>query len=111
MKPSGKSGGKPGDKITGLCIEQRPVCLCSGGSSPRRDAPEVAVGMVAVPKTVQKPPSPREDAPEAPVGKVAVPKSGQKPHSPRRDASGVPVGKVSVPKAGQYSSFATLGCH
>ena len=43
--------------------------------------------MVAVPKTVQKPPSPREDAPEAPVGKVAV------------------------LKAGQYSSFATLGCH
>ena len=55
------------------------------------------MGMVAVPKTVQKPPSPREDAPEASVGKVAVPKSGQKPHSPRRDASGTPVGLLSVP--------------
>ena len=78
MKPSGKSCGKPGDKITGLCIEQRPVCLCSGGSSPRQDAPEVAVGMVAVPKTGQKPPSPRRDAPEASVGKVALPKTSQK---------------------------------
>ena len=75
MKPSGKSGGKPDNKITGLCIEQRPVCLWSGGSSPRRDAPEVAVGKVAVPKTVQKPPSPREDGPEVLVGKVAVPKT------------------------------------
>ena len=73
MKPSGKSGGKPDNKITGLCIEQRPVCLWSGGSSPRRDAPEVAVGMVAVPKTVQKPPSPRRDATEVLVGMVAVP--------------------------------------
>ena len=78
MKPSGKSGGKPDNKITGLCIEQRPVCLWSGGSSPRRDAPEVAVGMVAVPKTVQKPPLPREDATEVSVGRGAVPKAGQK---------------------------------
>ena len=78
MKPSGKSGGKPGDKITGLCIEQRPVCLWSGGSSPREDAPEVAVGMVAVPKTVQKPPSPRRDASGVLVVMVAVPKSSQK---------------------------------
>ena len=74
MKPSGKSGGKPDNKITGLCIEQRPVCLWSGGSSPRRDASGAPVGMVAVPKTGQKPPSPREDATEVPVGKVAVPK-------------------------------------
>ena len=37
------------------------------------------MGGVAVPKTVQKPPSPREDAPEVPVGKVAVPKTLQKP--------------------------------
>ena len=101
MKPSGKSGGKPGDKITGLCIEQRPFCLWSGGSSPRRDAPEVAVGMVAVPKTVQKPPSPRWDATEVPVGKVSVPKSGQKPPSPREDAPEASVGKVAVPKSGQ----------
>ena len=86
MKPSGKSGGKPDNKITGLCIEQRPVCLWSGGSSPRRDAPEAPVGKVAVPKTVQKPPS------------------------PRRDASGAPVGKVSVPKTSQKSPFATRGC-
>ena len=110
MKPSGKSGGKPGDKITGLCIEQRPVCLWSGGSSPRRDAPEAPVGMVAVPKTVQKPPSPRRDATEASVGKVAVPKTCQKPPSPREDAPEVPVGKVAVPKAGQKSPFATPGC-
>ena len=42
---------------------------------------------------------------------VAVPKTVQKPPSPRWDATEVPVGKVSVPKTGQYSSFATLGCH
>ena len=38
----------------------------------RADATEASVGMVAVPKTGQKPPSPREDAPEVPVGRVAV---------------------------------------
>ena len=107
MKPSGKSGGKPGDKITGLCIEQRPVCLWSGGSSPRRDAPEVAVGMVAVPKTGQKNASPRRDASGAPVGKVSVPKTVQKPPSPREDAPEVPVGGVAVaegqPKIGHRS--------
>ena len=97
MKPSGKSGGKPDDKITGLCIEQRPVCLWSGGSSPRRDAPEVAVGMVAVPKTGQKNASPRRDASGAPVGKVSVPKTVQKPPSPREDAPEAPVGLLSVP--------------
>ena len=32
------------------------------------------MGRVAVPKTVQKPPSPRRDATEALVGMVAVPK-------------------------------------
>ena len=37
------------------------------------------MGRVAVPKSVQKPPSPREDATEAPVGRVAVPKTGKKP--------------------------------
>ena len=51
-----------------------------------------------MPKTVQKPPSPRRDAPEVPVGKVAVPKTVQKPPSPREDASGAPVGLLSVPK-------------
>ena len=45
----------------------------------REDATEVLMGMVAVPKTVQKPPSPRHDASEPPVGKVSVPKTGQKP--------------------------------
>ena len=65
--------------------------------SPRRDATEASVGMVAVPKTVQKPPSPREDATEVSVGRGAVPKTGQKPPSPRRDASGTPVGLLSVP--------------
>ena len=87
MKPSGKSGGKPDDKITGLCIEQRPVCLWSGGSSPRRDAPEAPVGKVAVPKPVQKPPSPRRDAPEVPVGRVAVPE-GQPKIGHRSDSVG-----------------------
>ena len=36
------------------------------------------MGKVAVPKTVQKPPSPRGDATEASVGRVTVPKTGQK---------------------------------
>ncbi|MDY3878771.1 MAG: hypothetical protein SOZ41_05055 [Candidatus Cryptobacteroides sp.] len=43
--------------------------------SPRRDGSGVLMGMVAVPKTVQKPPSPRRDATEVPVGRVAVPKT------------------------------------
>ena len=77
MKPSGKSGGKPGDKITGLCIEQRPVCLWSGGSSPREDAPEAPVGKVAVPKTVQKSRSPRRDASDVLLSLVAAPKEGR----------------------------------
>ena len=41
--------------------------------SPRLDASGAPVGMVAVPKTGQKPPSPREDAPDVPVDKVTVP--------------------------------------
>ena len=49
----------------------------------REDGSEIPLGGVAVPKTVQKPPSPRRDAPEVPVGKVVVPKTGQKPPSPR----------------------------
>ena len=73
----------------------------------REDATEVAVGMVAVPKTVQKPPSPRRDAPEVAVGMVAVPKTVQKPPSPREDAPEASVGKVAVPKSGQKSPFAT----
>ena len=39
------------------------------------------MGRVAVPKTVQKPPSPREDAPEGLAGKVAVTKSGRRADS------------------------------
>ena len=35
--------------------------------------------MVAVPKTGQKNALPRRDAPEVPVGMVVVPKTGQKP--------------------------------
>ena len=69
--------------------------------SPREDAPEVPVGKVAVPQTVQKPPSPRRDAPETLVGLLSVPKTGQKPPSPHRDASETPLGKVPVPKTGQ----------
>ena len=42
--------------------------------SPRRDASGGPVGIVAVPKSGQKPPLPREDAPEVLVGEVAVPK-------------------------------------
>ena len=45
---------------------------------PREDGSEVLVGMVVVPKPVQKPPSPRGDAAEVLVGMVAVPKAGQK---------------------------------
>ena len=41
---------------------------------PRRDAAGAPVGIVAVPKSGQKPPLPREDAPEVLVGEVAVPK-------------------------------------
>ena len=56
------------------------------------------MGKVAVPKTVQEPPSPRGDATEASVGRVAVPKDGQKNASPRGDATEMPVGGVVVPK-------------
>ena len=41
--------------------------------------------------------SPRLDASGVPVDKVAVPKTVQKPPSPHGDATGVPVGKVAVP--------------
>ena len=73
---------------------------------PREDGPEVLVGKVAVPKTVQKPPLPRRDAPVAPVGLLSVSKTGQKTPSPRRDASGAPVGLLSVPKTGQKNALA-----
>ncbi|MCI6526953.1 MAG: hypothetical protein PUC56_02235 [Bacteroidales bacterium] len=43
--------------------------------SPREDATEVSVGMVAVPKDDQKNTLPRGDATEVPVGRVAVPKT------------------------------------
>ncbi|MDD7136031.1 MAG: hypothetical protein PUH82_06735 [Bacteroidales bacterium] len=45
-----------------------------GDDPPRGDGSEEPVGKVAVPKTVQKPPSPRRDASEISVGRVAVPK-------------------------------------
>ena len=63
----------------------------------REDATETSVGGVAVPKTVQKPPSPREDFSEVPVGRGSVPNTGQKNALPRRDATEVPVGRVVVP--------------
>ena len=66
--------------------------------SPRRDASGAPVGLLSVPKTVQKPSSPREDATEVPVGKVAVPKTGQKNALPRENATEVLVGRVAVPK-------------
>ena len=80
--------------------------------SPHWDASGSPVGMVPVPKTVQKAPSPRGDAPEVPVGKVAVPKTGRGPFRGRferdcwivrlrEDAPEVPVGKVAVPQTVQ----------
>ena len=44
---------------------------------------------------------PHRDAYEVPVGRVAVPKTGQKTLSPRGDGSEVPVGRVAVPKTGR----------
>ena len=43
------------------------------------------------------------------MGRVAVPKSVQKPPSPRGDGSEVLVGRVAVPKTGQKPPFATRG--
>ena len=51
------------------------------------------MGLLSVPKTVQKPSSPREDASEVPVDRVAVPKTGQKNASPRENATEVLVGR------------------
>ena len=80
------------------------------------------MGMVAVPKTCQKPPSPRRNASGVLVGMVAVPNPVVNPTlipstapisfpSPREDGSGVPVGRVTVPKICQKTTFATRGWH
>ena len=58
-----------------------------------------------MPKSGRKPPSPREDASEALVGMIAVPKTGQKFPSPRGDGSEVLVGMVAVPKTGQKNAL------
>ena len=51
-------------------------------------------------RPLRSPPSPREDATEVLVGMVAVPKTGQKNALPREDGSEVLVGMVVVPNAG-----------
>ena len=76
---------------------KRATIRCTNSQWLREDATEASVGGVAVPKTVQKPPSPREDVSEVPVGRGSVPKTGQKNALPRRDATEVPVGRVAVP--------------
>ena len=63
------------------------------------------MGRVAVPKSVQKPPSPRGDGSEVLVGRVTVPKTGQKTPLPREDATEAPVGRVAVPKSGQKNAL------
>ena len=80
------------------------------------------MGMVAVPKTCQKPPSPRRNATGVLVGMGAVPNPVVNPTlipstvpisfpSPRRDATEVPVGMGAVPKTGQKTPFATREWH
>ena len=53
---------------------KRATIRCTNSQWHREDPIEASVGLLSVPKTVQKPPLPREDATEAPVGRVAVPK-------------------------------------
>ena len=53
---------------------KRATILCTNSQWHREDPIEASVGLLSVPKTVQKPSSPREDATEVPVGGVAVPK-------------------------------------
>ena len=69
------------------------------------------MGKVAVPKTVQKPPSPRRDAPEALVGKVAVPKTGQKNALPRDNLNSM--GTTCFPCAREHSlsESSAIRCH
>ena len=73
---------------------------CTNSQWHREDPIEASVGLLSVPKTVQKPPLSRRDASGAPVGKVAVAKDRWMTVSPCRDASGIPVGMVAVPKTG-----------
>ena len=77
---------------------RRPV---GSSSSPRRDATEVPVGRVAVPKTVQKPPSPRRDATEMVVEVGSVPKTGQKNALPRDNL--YPMGAARFPCAPEHT--------
>ena len=51
---------------------------CANSQWLRADATEASVGMVAVPKTVQKNASPRGDGTEVPVGRGPVSKTVQK---------------------------------
>ena len=66
------------------------------------------MGKVAVPKTVQKPPSPREDASEVLVGMVAVPKTGQKPPLPRDNL--YPMGIACFPCAREHTPLLVFRC-
>ena len=61
------------DKMT-LLMDKMTLLVGGRPPSPRRDASGAPMGLLSVPKTVQKPSSPREDATEASVGGVAVPK-------------------------------------
>ncbi|MDY5566913.1 MAG: hypothetical protein SPF58_06515 [Candidatus Cryptobacteroides sp.] len=52
---------------------KRATIRCTNSQWLREDATEASVGGVAVPKTVQKPPSARDPATEVLVGRVVVP--------------------------------------
>ena len=62
---------------TGKSIGTLPFLDRSAGRSPRRDGSEMPVGKIAMPKTVQKPPSPRRDATDVLLLVVAAPKEGR----------------------------------
>ena len=79
---------------------KRATIRCTNSQWHREDPIEASVGLLSVPKTVQKNASPREDATEVPVGREAVPKTGLKSALPREDATEASVGRVAVPKTG-----------
>ncbi|MGN0199494.1 MAG: hypothetical protein ACI39T_08030 [Candidatus Cryptobacteroides sp.] len=62
---------------TGKSIGTLPFLDRSAGRSSHGDGSEMPVGKVAVPKTVQKPRSPRRDATDVLLLVVAAPKEGR----------------------------------
>ena len=62
---------------TGKSIVTLPFLDRSAGRSPRCDAPGAPVGLLSVPKTSQKSRSPRRDAPDVLLLVVAAPKEGR----------------------------------